>query len=118
MEKCSGRPMRELVAAVAGPREHSDTRQSWLNRAARRAGISFRSAKAVWYGEIDSPKHPSIRLLQHAAEKRALELSKRFDTVARAMVTTDPDFYRADIAALVHAARTLRGVDSSGNDQD
>ena len=105
--------MRELIAAVAGPRDFSDNRKSWLNRAARRAGISYRSVKAVFYGEITNEKHPSIRLLQHAARERAGTLASRFETIARNMDAADTDFYRADVLALIDVARALRGADRS-----
>lgn len=68
-EKCSGDRMRELIAAVAGPREWSDTRQSWLSRAARRSGLTYRTIKSLWYGEIDDPRHYAAQLLQIAANK-------------------------------------------------
>jgi hypothetical protein len=108
--------MRELVAAVAGPREFSDTRQSWLNRAARRAGISYRTVKAIFYGEIEQPNHPSIRLLRHAAQQRAQALAGRFEEIARGMERADASFYRADVLALLDIARALRGVDRAGDD--
>jgi hypothetical protein len=115
-EKISKGPnVREIVIAVAGPREFSDTRETWLRRAARRAGISYRQAKALWYGEITDPHHRSARLLQDAATKRAHELAGKFEHVARSMVTTDPDFYSADVLALISVARRLRGEDSSGD---
>lgn len=116
MEKLS--EMRELVAAVAGPREFSDTRESWLNRAARRAGITYRSAKAVFYAEITNPRHPAIRLLQHAADKRAGTLASSFEAIARGMESTDADFYRADIAALINTVRALRGLDRARDDSE
>lgn len=99
-EKFSGgRAVRELVAAVAGPREWSDTRESWINRAARRAGISFRQAKALFYGEITDPFHKSARLMRDAAE--------RLEAAAHRMEATDPDFYRPHIEAHRMAARDL-----------
>lgn len=107
--------MRELVAAVAGPREWSDTRESWLARAARRAGISYRSVKAIWYGEITNPRNRSIQLLEHAVRARAQSLSGRFETIARGMQAADADFYRADVLALLNVARTLRGENSPGD---
>ncbi len=110
-----GPSVREIVAAVAGPREFSDTRETWLRRAARRAGISFRQAKALWYGEITDPYHRSARLMQDAAMKRAQDLAGKFEHVARSMVMADPDFYSADVAALVRVARQLRGEDSPGD---
>ena len=108
-----GPHVREIVIAVAGPRSFSDTRETWLRRAARRSGVSYRQAKALWYGEITDPYHRSARLMQDAATKRAQELAGKFEHVARSMVTVDPDFYSADVAALISVARKLRGEDSS-----
>lgn len=114
MEKAS--VMRELVEAVAGPRQWSDTRESWLSRAARRSGLSFRTVKAVWYGEIKDEGHNSIRLLRHAALERAEVLASRFETIARGMESADPDMFRDDVLALVNVARALRGVGRTGDD--
>ena len=112
--------MRELVAAVAGERGWGETRESWLSKAARRAGISFRAAKAIFYGEITDENHRAARLLRDAAEQKAKDeaatLATRFETIAGAMNASDPDFYSADVAALVYAARTLRGLDRAGSD--
>lgn len=113
MEKCS---MRDLVAAVAGPLRFSDNRKSWLNRAARNSGLSFRSVKAVFYGEITDERHPAVRILQFTLRERAQELAVRFETIARGMESADPDFYRADVLGLIDAARALRGLDRSGDD--
>lgn len=107
--------MRELVASVAGPRQWSDTRESWLARAARQTGISFRTIKAIYYGEITDHGHASVRLLQHEAARRAQVLASRYEAIARGMESTDEDFYREDIAALVHTARALRGLDRPGD---
>jgi hypothetical protein len=120
-EKFSGvNAMRELVAAVAGERGWGETRESWLSKAARRAGISFRAAKAIFYGEITDENHRAARLLRDAAEQKAKDeaatLATRFETIAGAMNASDPDFYSADVAALVYAARTLRGLDRAGSD--
>jgi hypothetical protein len=101
---------RELVAAVAGPRAWSDTRQSWLNRAAKRAGLSYRTIRAVFYGEINKSDHPCVRLLQIEAQRRMDDAAARIETLARSMHTTDPDFYGADSAALLEAAEHIRGA--------
>lgn len=108
-EKFSSVRMRELVAAVAGPRQWSDTRESWLGRAARRAGITFRQAKALFYGEITDPNHRSARLMRDAAE-----LAGQYETIARSMHATDPDFYREQVLALLDVARAIRGVGDAG----
>lgn len=60
---------RDLVATVAGPRGWNDTRQSWLARAAQRAGISYRQAHALFYGEITDPQSRSATKMRTAAEQ-------------------------------------------------
>ena len=105
--------MRELVASVAGPREWSDTRESWLGRAARRAGITFRQTKALFYGEIADPNHRSARLMRDAAD-----LAGRYETIARSMNAADPDFYREDVLALLDVARALRTRDRARTERD
>jgi hypothetical protein len=112
LEKSSG--LRGLLAVVAGPREWTDTRESWLNRAARRAGISFRQAKACFYNEHTNPNSPSARKLRDAAAKagvaEARALAEQFETIARALDAADADFFSSDRDALLHAAGVLRRV--------
>lgn len=113
---------RELIAAVAGAQQCFDTRQSWINRAARRAGISFRAAKAVFYGEITDPEHRAARRLAAAAgmtaRGEATELADKFDTIARGLHVQDQDFYRAHVLALGEVARILRSIPAPPDEQD
>ena len=110
-EKVSGvASLRELVASVAGPRQWSDTRESWLARAARRAGISFRQAKALFYGEIRDPNHKSARLMRDAA-------AAQFESLSDVLEQIDADFHRAQIDAHRNLARTLRGASHPRRDQ-
>jgi len=121
LEKSSAASLRELVAAVAGPRSWSDTRESWLARAARRSTISFRQIRAIFYGELIDPDHPAARKLRDAAVRlgrsETADLAGRFETVTRALAAADADFYRADVAALLSAARALRGLDMAQGDE-
>lgn len=113
-KRSGGIVMRELVAAVAGQRQWSDTRENWLNRAARRAGISFRQTKALFYGEITDPNHRSARLMRDAAEQAG-----RYEAIARSMHAVDADFYQQDMLALIDLARALRGLGrAGGNGED
>jgi hypothetical protein len=108
LEKRSEGSMQELVAAVAGPREWGDTRQSWIARAARRAGISFRQAKSIFYGEITDPEHKAVRRLRDfitASEEKAVrdernEFRARLARLEAALLSTDPDFHRETLAVL------------------
>lgn len=108
---------REEIATIAGNYGPHDTRESWLNRAARRARISFRQAKALWYGECVDPKYSvamSVRGAAEQARKEALELVSRFETAARNLHEIDPDFHQSDIASLIEQARALRGLVKPG----
>lgn len=112
--------LRDWVAAAAGPRQWSDTRESWLFRASKLAGVSFRQIRAAWYGELTNPNSPTARKLRDAAARashaEAQALAEKFEAMARAMGTTDADFYRSDIARLLDAAGALRGVARTRND--
>ena len=114
--------MRETIEIVAGPRGFNDTRESRLARAARRAKVSYRTARALWYGEITDPEHKAARRMTETARRygaiEAKELAGKFEIIAAALRITDSDFYSADIAALVNAARLLGGQDRTGNDED
>lgn len=106
--------VRELVALVAGPRAWSDTRQSWIARAARRAGISYRQAKSLFYGEITDRNHRSARLMRDAAQ----ELAARYESIAAGMGAVDADFFEQDRAALIQLSRALRNLDVPGTHKD
>jgi hypothetical protein len=109
--------MRELVAAVAGPRSWGENRKSWLSRAARSAGVTFRQAKALFYGEITDPEHKAARRMKEAAARHeAKQLAGQFEGLAVSLNQRDADFHSADIAALLSAARVLRGLDRTGDD--
>ena len=111
--------MRDLCIAVAMPRP-LEPQKVWFARGARRAGITFRQFKAVFRGEIIDPEHKSVRRLEAAAERNgkseAGELADRFESIARSMNAADQEFYRADVAALLNAARALRGLGRPGTD--
>ena len=119
-EKSSGvNDVRREIAVVAGPREWGDTRESWLAKASRRVpSVSFRTMKALWYGEISDANHRASRDVKRAAEiieakREARSLAAQYETIAGGMRATDQDFYRAEIDTLVSAARILRGLDGT-----
>ncbi len=99
--------LRELIAAVAGPREWSDTRESWLARAARKAGISYRQTKSLWYGEIQDETHRSARLMRDAAER----LAQRYEAIiASERAKAGVHKLSTDRAALIRIIRALRDL--------
>lgn len=118
MEKASGvKSVRRDIAIVAGPKEWGDTRESWLARVPRKVPtVPFRTVKALFYGEIDDPEHWAARDIRRAAEiiearNEAAALAQQYETIAGGLLAKDQDFYSSDAAALVRAARILRGLD-------
>lgn len=110
--------MRELIAAVAGPKGWDETRERWLERASRKAGISFRAAKAIFYQEIADPEHRAIRRLAQAARLREQERQARADTATSigklvalraALAAIDEEFHREPIEQLDEAIRAMGG---------
>ena len=111
-EKSSG--MRELVAVVAGPRGWSDTRESWLARAARRAGVNYRTIKTIYYGELTDERHPAARFLRIEAQRRAARsegYASRLESAAHTLEHIDPEIHGEDITALRALANRLRNMD-------
>ncbi len=117
LEKFSGaKKVRDLVEAVAGPRTITDSRESWLRRAARLAGTTYRQAKALFYSEITDPHHPTVTKFKEAAGKHeARILAEQYERIAVALDHRDQDFHSPDIVALLHAARALRNLDRTGD---
>lgn len=112
--------MRREIAIIAGPKDWGDTRESWLARVPRKVKtVSFRTVKALWYGEIHSDDHWAARDIKREAERIVLEQARRearaladqYQSLAGALNAKDPDFHCEDINSLVHAARILRGLD-------
>ena len=60
---------REYLIAIAGDRLWSETREAWLARAARQCGISFRSARSLFYGTMPNPRADFVERIRIAAEK-------------------------------------------------
>ncbi len=107
------------ISLIAGPMQASDTRESWLARAARKSGATFRQIKALYYGEVKDPKFSVAANILSAADKARIEEARRdaaklsdiYQSTAHALGNVDPDFHRSDIDALVNAARILGSLD-------
>lgn len=107
--------VQEAIGVLAGPRDGN--RKGWLGRV-KVEGVSYRTVKALWYGEIKNEDHLAAQALKRAAElakakRESQSLAAQYETIARGLNVTDQDFYREDVAALVHAARILRRQDSA-----
>jgi hypothetical protein len=120
LEKWSRMSARDAMIGLAGrPPMHGELPR-WLESVAKSVGISFRTARAIWNGEISNPDHLAIKELKRlavveSARREAALLAQRFETIAGGLNAKDPDFHSADVSALVHAARILRGLDRTGD---
>lgn len=116
-KKAADMSVRDAIAVVAGPRDWGDTRDSWLASAARKSKtISVRMMRSLWNGEIDDEAHWAVREIRRQAaiaqaRREALNVAEQYETIAARLGANDPDFHSQDVAALVHAARILRGLD-------
>jgi hypothetical protein len=109
--------VRREIAVVAGPKDWGDTRESWLARVPRKVNtVSFRTVKALWYGEISDPEHWAARDIRREAEliqarHEAAQLASQYQQIAGGMRETDSDFYRTEIDRLERLARIIGGLD-------
>lgn len=110
-----GMQVRELVEAVAGPRLTNDTRETWLRRAARMAGTTYRQAKALFYSEITDPHHPTVTKFKEAASfnNEMRQLAYDYECMAMALQHRDADFHQHDVSAALANADTLRNLVST-----
>lgn len=109
--------MREEIAILAGPRDWGVTRESWLARVPTKVQtVTFRTVKALWYGEITDPDHWAARDIKRAveilkAQREAAALASQLETIIGGLNVTDPSFHQPTIAALIGTVRKLRGDD-------
>jgi hypothetical protein len=105
--------MREAIIELAGDRALFDTRDRWLERAARAAGISRRMAKTFFYNEKCNPSSEVVDAVRAARDnlrtkagrnaRRKIEveaidilaLEERLARVEAALRLSDSDAYRA-----------------------
>jgi hypothetical protein len=109
------------IGVIAGP--FGGNRKSWLARAARTAGVTYRQIKALYYGEHDDPRYSvGMKLLAAAREAKiqkarcdALNVAEFFSRHAQALAEDYPDFHRQRIDEFVAAARSFGGGDRAGD---
>ena len=118
LEKVSKMSVRTAIITLAGNSYHPTKQSLWRAAARNSKGISYRMMKSLWNNEIKKEDHWAKRELRRlaeleAAQKEARDLASQFETIAGGLNAKDADFHSQDVAALVHAARILRGLDSA-----
>lgn len=112
---------QSAIQAIAGPKQGSDTKESWLARAARLSHSKFWHVKALYEGKLTDPKYSVAYKILSAADKARLEETRRnearaaeiYRQHASRLESIDEDFHREQINALVSAARILSERDST-----
>lgn len=119
--------MRDGIVALAGERNWKETRARWLERAARAAGISYRTARAIFYGEIRDPRGSVVERVRCALGEKAREakprdefdlFKERLSALEARLLSIDPEFYREGINALRNATREIRRSVNPDGDSD
>jgi hypothetical protein len=106
--------MRKEIAILAGPRGWDDTRESWLGKVCKAVPtVSYRTVKAIWYGEIQDPEHWAIRDIHRAvaviqAQQHAKEVAGELEAILSGRDGANPALDRQSTAALVHVLRAFR----------
>lgn len=102
--------MRDAITTLAGQRGWSETRERWLDRAARSAGITYRQARSLFYCE-GNPRATLIEQVRAAVRRRQKEQLKEareayaalIGTIQRAqeaLLIRDEDFHSVEIDGL------------------
>ena len=105
--------MRNAIVELAGNRAIFDSRSRWLARAASKAGISARMAKALFYCEVADPKSSIVEQIRAAQAKKRkdaellsaasqtyADFNARLQRLEAALRISDPDFHSDTLDAL------------------
>lgn len=102
---------RNMLCELSGARGWNDTRESWLARGARKAGLSLRRARAIFYQEpirLDADEYLQI---EHAYSSACSALE------ALSILASDADV-RANRAAALRSGDAVReGEPSDGQER-
>src|SRR5579859_5364913 len=101
------------ISDIAGP--FDGNRKGWLARAARKADVSYRQIKALYYGEILDPKHSVATGVLTAAEqaridetrRNASEVAQYLARYAEGLAAVDENFHSEQINAALAIAREI-----------
>ncbi len=111
------------ISTIAGPYSPNDTRESWLQRAARKSQSTYWHVKALFYGELKDPKYSVAFKILSAADRARIQEAQRnvanAETICREHIarleSIDPDFHREQIIALRTSLDLIGARDSAGN---
>jgi hypothetical protein len=111
--------MREEIAFLAGTRDWGVTRESWLSRVPGKVQtVTYRTVKALWYGEIKDENHWAARDIRRAvqiirAQQEARKRAAEYEALAHGLDVIDAPFHEQSVATFLGVARKLRGENST-----
>jgi hypothetical protein len=116
LEKLSKMSTREAMITLAGNRPGYGELPRWLNKVAAQLGISFRTARSLWNGEISDENHLALKRLRERvqieqARREARQLAQQYAQIAGGMRANDKDFYSTEIDRLERLARIIGALD-------
>lgn len=106
--------LRELAEPWAG----GERIKTAIDRAARRAGLSYWRAFDIWYGKAKLVRDFEITAIHDAVARKRKEearnelanLRLRLERLESLLVQTDPDFHRPQAAVVREHLRALGGT--------
>jgi hypothetical protein len=110
-------PVEAALRELADPRPGGDRVKAAIDRAAKRAGLSYWRAFDIWYGkarrveefERDAISEALNKKREEAARNEFHELKTRLLRLESILVQTDPDFHRPTVDGVREQMRGLGG---------
>lgn len=105
-----------MIELMGGEPAHGKQVQWLIDITKRVHGISYRTARSLWLGEIKKEDHWAARAVRAEAEKQktkraAEQLAHTFEALAGGTDEASKTLTSADINSLLDAARILRSMD-------
>jgi hypothetical protein len=116
LEKWSKMSAREAMISLAGRPPSYGEQSRWLSDVAKRAGITFRTARSLWLGEISKEDHLAMKRLKEQAQieearREVRQLAVQYAQLAGGMRAEGQNLFSAEIDRLERIARILGGLD-------
>lgn len=116
LEKLSKMSVRQAMIEVAGKPPAYGEQPRWLSELAKKIGLSYRTARSIWFEEIRDPGHWAIKAVRREAElvaarKEAAELARQYQAIAGGMRADNQNLFSAEIDRLERIARIIGGLD-------
>lgn len=110
--------MAMALQGLAEPRLHGEKVKQLIERAARRAGLTYTRAFDIWYAkarriepaEAEAINAALIERDREAARNELHELRIRMERIEAMLASGDPDFARPTLAAIGQRLRQMGGA--------